>query len=65
MLVTVLRLCWKKNGDVAGRIKYNKVEEFEGTTSFLNVPFVLHLEALCTEGLQLNHVMDNVTRTVD
>jgi hypothetical protein len=41
------------------------MEELEGKTSFLNLHFVLYLEALCTESLQLNHVMDIVTRTVD
>jgi len=47
------------------KLKKKKVEEFEGTTSFLNLHFVLYLEALCTESLPLNHVMGNVTRTVD
>jgi hypothetical protein len=41
------------------------MEEFEGTTAFLNLHFVLYLEALCTESLQVNLIMDIVTRTVD
>jgi hypothetical protein len=40
------------------------MEEFEGTTAFLNLHFVHYLEALCTESLQSKHVMDIVTRTV-
>lgn len=36
------------------------MEEFAGTTSFLNLHFVFYQEALCAEGLKLNHVMDFV-----
>ena len=46
------------------QVKFKKMEKFEGT-SFLNMHFVLYIEALRTESLQLNHVMDIVTRTVD
>jgi uncharacterized integral membrane protein len=33
------------------------MEEFAGTTSFLNLHFVLYQEALCAKSLKLNHVM--------
>ena len=48
------------------QVKFKKkVEEFGGTTSFLNPHFVLHLKALCMKSLHLNHEMDIVARTVD
>jgi hypothetical protein len=36
------------------------MEEFVGTTSFLNLYFVFYQETLWAEGLKLNHVMDFV-----
>lgn len=47
------------------QVKLKKKDECKGTTSFLNPHLELYVEALCTESLQLNHVMDIVTRTVD
>jgi hypothetical protein len=51
-----------KNNGVAAKIK--KQNKFEGMTSFLSLQFI-HQLAMCGKSLRINHVVDNVIKSVN